>query len=350
MSDELAQTLERAFAALEIGDLDSVRRFADAARKAGIAGDSPDFLQLQALVAWAEGELDEAQGLFEQAIEQNPTDPRVYIEAAELAADLMDFDAAEDVLRSLLEREDVELDTETAAETYLLLAQARLAHEDDDPEEALELLDEIDASLRGDPAWVSVRAAALGALGRHEEAVAELERGIAGLGDEDPLSAGELRYQLGLAHRALGNEDAATEVLLDLRRRDLAAFGVDPEAPLSTEERDDLRRLVEEVLESLPDPILKLVATAPIHVRRWISEDQVKAGADLRTPVLFEGQPAGGSDEDDAEEPKLEGIIVFRDMLLAEIDEDEELADAIVEGLVEELDRFYDIEGLIPGI
>ncbi|MCA9695921.1 MAG: metallopeptidase family protein, partial [Myxococcales bacterium] len=74
-------------------------------------------------------------------------------------------------------------------------------------------------------------------------------------------------------------------------------------------------------------------------------------GADPRTPVLFEGTPAEEEDAgEELEEGKLDGIILFRDMLVAEIESDEEIAAVIAEALVEELERFFDIDGLVPGI
>ncbi|MCA9683368.1 MAG: tetratricopeptide repeat protein [Myxococcales bacterium] len=349
MNQDLSTTLARAFTALEAGDFDAVAAAVAAAREAGMDPDNANLLHLEALLAWATGEIDEAAGLFERALESKPDNPRIYIECAELQADLMDFDTCEHVLRSLLERDDLELGVELTAETLLLLAQSRLSHQDPDPEEALELLDQIDESIHDDPAWISVRAAALMGLERNDEGIALL---AAAVEREDDAEAGsELLYQLGIAHRELGDEAAACEALFELRRRDLAHLEVDADAAIDADERDDLLRRLEDVLESLPDPILKLIATAPISVQRWVSEEQIRDGADPRTPVLFEGTPMlDEADGEELEEGKLDGIILFRDMLVAEIESDEEIAAVIAEALVEELERFFDIDGLVPGI
>ncbi|WP_086001847.1 tetratricopeptide repeat protein [Plesiocystis pacifica] len=343
MSADLDATVDQARAALEQGDFEGAQRLLEAAATGGANMEDPRLLHLGALLAWAGGDIDEAVSSFERALAAKPVEPRLYVDAGELYADMMNFDDAEDVLRTALEREDLELNKEDRAEVLLLLAQTRLAHLDADPEEALELLDQIDPSLHTDPAWVSVRAAALAGLGRAEEGEGLLAGAVER--ETDPEAGAELLYQLGLAQRATGKVDAAVESWLALRRRDLAQLEVDADAELEADERDDLQRQLEDVLESLPDPVLKLVATAPIRVERWVSEAMIRGGYDPRSAVIFEGRP---STDDAAAE--LQGIVLFRDMIVAEIDSDEEIADAIVESLVNELDRFFDIEGLVPGV
>jgi len=337
--------LEEAYADLDEGDVDALEAKISAVIAAGEDPKHPRILHLRALQSWNTGDVEEAADLFQAAIEAKPDEPRIYIEAGELYADLLDFDAAEDVLRSLLEREELELDVEQRAETLLLLAQARLSHVDSDPEEALELLDSIDASVHSDPAWICVRAAALAELDRGAEGVEMLTRAVAA--EDDPDSGCELRYQLGLALRSIGKDAEAAVVLCELRELELALADVDAGEPLPGEQADDLKRKFEEVLESLPDRILKLVATAPISVSRWISEEQIRAGSDPRAVVLFETSGEIGAESET--EPKLDGIILFRDMLIREIVDDADIANVLVEALVEELDRVFDIDGLVPG-
>lgn len=345
----------QAHEALDRGDLDQARARLQAARAAGLADDDPAHLHVLALLAWFEGDVDEAGELFERTVATGRAEPRVFLDAAELATDLRDFDGAEDALRSLLEREaegGVTLDIETSGEARLLLAQVRLSHADADPEEALELLNAIDNSLRDDPAWISVRAAALSELDRLDEALSQLRSAIEALGD-DP-SAADLLYQLGLLLRRGGDEAGAEAALLELRDRDLASLSVDPEAPLPDDERDDLQRRFEDVLDSLPDPILERVATAPITITRWVSREQISAGVDPRSPVAFEGRPTARTDEGepltDGPPPQLDNIALFRDLLIAEIDDDDEINDALVVALVDEIDRFFAIEDLVPGL
>lgn len=344
MDADLTAQLEAAHGELDNGNIGAVRAAIDAALSGGADASDVRLLHLQAKHAWASDEFDDAVVLFERAIEGRPADPRVYIDAGELFADLLDFDGAEDVLRSLLEREDIELDVEQAAEAKLLLAQARLSHIDGDPEEALELLDEIDASVHGDPAWLCVRAAALGALDRHGEAISMLTLAVDNEDDFDNRS--ELLYQLGLAHRAAGDEAKAVACLLEVRAQDISVAEAQVDVPIPADESEDLRRQLESLLETLPDPILKQIGTVPIRVERWVSEAQIRAGVDPRSALVFEGQPAtpegGGAAKADA-------LVLFRDMIVASIETDDEIEDVLIEGMLDELSRFFDIEGLIPG-
>ncbi len=338
MSKDVAAIFEQGLLALDDDDIDGARKVLASARKAGVGDDDPRYLHLQGMIAWAEGELDDAAGLLEQAVDAGSDDPHVYLDAGELLAQVEEFDAAEAVLRKLLERED--LDTETAAEALVLLAQTRLDHFDADPEEALELLDQVDASLQTDPGYVSLRAAALLQMDRFDEGIGLLEQALA---REDDV---ELRYQLGLACRAHGDEARGTAALLRVRAADLAAFGSEPKEPIPNEEIEDLRRRVEDVIDTLPDPVLARIASAPIRVQRWIDEDHVRAGVDPRSAVAFEGTPADTASEGG----ELTGITVFRDVLIEQIDDDDEISDLLALGILEELSRFFKIEDLELGL
>jgi tetratricopeptide (TPR) repeat protein len=338
MSTNVAAIFERAFAALEDGETEQATASLEAAKQAGVAVDDPRYLHLQGLIAWAEGEIDDAATLLEQAVDAGPEDARIYLDAGELLADLDELDAAENVFRRLLDRDDLSI--ETAAEARMLLAQVRLDHFDSDPEEALELLDEVDASLRDDPGYVSLRAAALLQKGDVDQGIALLEQAIA---REDDV---ELRYQLGLACRAHGREAQGLAALLAVREHDLRESGGDSTTPIPADEVEDLRRRTEDVIDTLPDPILALVASTAIRVQRWIDEAHVRAGVDPRSAVAFEGKPASKEDAGDGE---LTGIVVFRDVLVDQIDDDDDIADALALGVLEELTRFFKLENLELG-
>jgi tetratricopeptide (TPR) repeat protein len=338
MSKDVAAIFEKAFAALEEGESEKASAGLEAAKRAGVAVDDPRYLHLQGLIAWAEGDIDEAAMLLEQAVDAGPEDPRIYLDAGELLADLDELDGAESVFRRLLERDD--LSVETRAEALMLLAQVRLDHMDSDPEEALELLDEVDASLQNDPGYVSLRAAALLNKGDVDPALALLEQAIA---REDDV---ELRYQLGLACRAHGREEQGVAALLAVRAHDLREAGGDSTLPIPSDEIEDLRRRTEDVIDTLPDPILGLVASASIRVQRWIDEAHVRAGVDPRSAIAFEGTPASAEGAGDGE---LLGIVVFRDVLVDQIDDDDDIADALALGLLEELTRFFKLENLELG-
>jgi tetratricopeptide (TPR) repeat protein len=338
MSTDVAAIFEKAFAALEDGETEQATNLLEEAMRAGVAVDDPRYLHLQGLIAWSEGDIDDAAMLLEQAVDAGPDDPRIYLDAGELLADLEELDAAENVFRRLLERTD--LSVETTGEALMLLAQVRLDHTDSDPEEALELLDKVDASLQQDPAYISLRAATLLNKGDVDAALQLLEQAIA---REDDV---ELRYQLGLACRAHGREEQALAALLAVREHDLREVGGDSDLPIPSDEIEDLRRRTEDVIDTLPDPILGLVASASIRVQRWIDEAHVRAGIDPRSAIAFDGTPATAEGAGDGE---LLGIVVFRDVLVDQIDDDDDIADALALGVLEELTRFFKLENLELG-
>lgn len=338
MSTDVAAIFEQAFAALEDGEIEQATASLEEALKAGIMADDARYLHLQGLIAWAEGDVDDAAMYLEQAVDAAPDDPRIYLDAGELLADLDELDAAEDVFRRLLARDDLSI--ETTGEALMLLAQVRIDHFDSDPDEAIELLDKVDPSLQQEPGYISLRASALLNKGDADQGIALLEQAIATADDV------ELRYQLGLACRAHGREEQGTAELLRVREHDLRESGGDSTLPIPADEVEDLRRRTEDVIDTLPDPILALVASASIRVQRWIEEEHVRAGVDPRSAVAFEGTPASKEDAGDGE---LLGIVVFRDVLVDQIDDDDDIADALALGVLEELTRFFKLENLELG-
>lgn len=338
MSKDVGAIFERAFAALEAGDTDKAEASLEAAKRAGVAESDPRYMHIEALICLANGDIEDAAELLQQAVAAKPDDLRIYLDAGELLADLDELDEAEAIFRDLLARDD--LGPETRTECTMLLAQIRLDHLDSDPDEALELLEQVPAEHRNDPGYVSLRAATLLAMGQIEAGIAALEAALAKADDV------ELRYQLGLALRAQGREEQALRELLAVRANDMREAKSTGKGKVPSEEVEDLRRRVEDVLDTLPDPILPLVASAPIDAKRWIGEDHVAAGVDPRSVIAFEGKPAAKEGDEDA---RLDAIIVFRDMIVDQIDDDEDIADALALGLLEELTRFFKLENLELG-
>ena len=118
---------------------------------------------------------------------------------------------------------------------------------------------------------------------------------------------------------------------------------IDASKPVDGDEVEDLRRRVEDVLDTLPDAVMAKVASASIRVERWVSESEIRVGVDPRAPLAFVGEPG------DDGEGQVDAIIVYRDALVAQIEDDDEIFDIITLGLVEEFGRFFDLE-LIPGV
>lgn len=343
---KLGDIFAKGVAALEAEQLEGIREASAAMAKEG-AKDDLRRRYLDFMAVWLDMEagdddfeaaLADAESLLEQAIElDDPADAaRIVLDVADIPLNLGELEEPEHALRQLSARSD--LDTKPRSEARLLRAQLALDHFED-PEEALALLDAVDDSFHTDLGYISLRAAVLADLERGEQAIELLEASLAA--DDDV----ELRYQLGIMLREHGREDAAREQLLTVRRRDLVAYEVDESAPVDAGEARDLERYLEDVLDSLPNPVLERVGSTAIRVERWASEGAVTGGCDPRNSLRFEGQP----DSDEADDGHVDAIVIHRDAVVALIDDDAEIIDALTLGLVEEFDRFFGLE-LIPGV
>lgn len=346
MTSQSGDIFARGCAALEAEDLEGVRSAIAAVSKVGIDENDPRLGYLEFMASWLDdpseaGEFDEWVGkagdLLERAGELRDAAEaaRIVLDVADILIELGEVDDAEHALRSLTERAD--LGPQSDGEARILRAQVLLDYHED-PEEALAILDGVDASMREDVGYLSLRAAVLLDLDRDSEAISLLEREVARTSDV------ELRYQLGMVLRGAGRHDEALAQLLVVREQDIATHDVDVDARIPADEVSDLRRQLEDVLETLPEPVLERLATASIRVERWPSEAAVRAGCDPRTSLAFEGQPAG-EDSDG----KVDAIVIYRDSIIAQIDVDDEIVDQLALSLVDETDRFFDLE-LFPGV
>lgn len=343
---KLDDIFARGFAALESGDLDEARAATAAAIEVGADEDDARRRYFEFMIPWLDeatedDEIDELLAelgdLPEQATKlANPVAAgRIVLDLADILIDLDEIDEAELALRSLGERKDLQLDD--AADALVMRAHISMeVHEDID--EALALLDQVDPSMHERLGYISLRAAVLVELDRADEAIELLRKAIT---REDDT---ELHYQLGAMLRQHGDDDEATKHLLLVRERDLVAHEVPLGAVLPRDEVEDLRRHLEDVLDTLPEPVMAKLASAAIQVERWTSEDMVRAGADPRTTLAFEGQPA----TDDEDDGQVDTIIVYRDAIVAQIDSDDDIPGVLALSLVEEVDRFFDLE-LFPG-
>lgn len=343
---KLAQMFTRGVAALEADDIQELQ--AAAAQTDNLSddeSDDPRVRYLRFMAMWLDPETDEDQieqlisglgELVEQAgrLDDVAEASRIVLDLADVLVDLEEVDDAEHAIRELLERDG--LDEQTDAEARLMQAQILMDFHED-VEEALALLDGVADSMRERLGYVSLRAALLLDLEREDEALSLLREA---LGREDNT---ELHYQLGMVLRQLGRMDEALSHLLTVRERDLAANEVDPNEPVPDEEAADLGRYLEDVLDTLPEPVMQRIASASIRVERWPSEQAIRNGVDPRTGLAFEGTP--DTDEDDG---SVDALVVYRDAIVSQIDSDEEIVSALAMGLVEEVDRFFDLE-LFPG-
>jgi len=326
---DASELLAKGIEAVEEDDFDAAERILD---KAGdlLGENHPRVLHLAGLLGWAKGEFERACGFLMQAADAKPDRFEIYLDCAECLFVTGEVGNAEAQVRVALARKG--LTVEEDGEAKLLLAQIRLA--DDDPEEALEVLDSIDESLRKHPAWLSARGSALIEADRADDAVKMLEDAVASESDN-----ADHHYNLALALEAAGNESRAREEMLSVLRLDTAqAQGED----LVPEESEALKSLLEDLLEELPGPILELVANCPIDVRRRPSEVEVQSGVDARGLVYFVGRPVK-----DGKPGKLDRIGISRDILLEEVDDEGEVPDALFAALVESIQDFFDRDDLV---
>lgn len=327
--------VDRGLAAVESDDLESAQQLLEEATKLG-GENHVRVLHLTGMVAWAEGRPEHAAGYLMQAADAGSEDPNVYLDCAEcLLLHDQDLDEAEAAARTVLRLQGASQDAHDQAR--LLLSQIRLA--DDDTDEALEMLDGISDGRKQDPVYLSTYGFVLMNAGRDEEAVRALRQAVAADPD-DP----DVHYWLGQALESTGDVAAARESMLRVLELDESEHEGHEHEPLSREIEDDLRGQFEGVIEELPEPVLKLLANAPITVQARPSVAQVRSGADPRSVVTFLGRPK--TDDDDAH---LEGIVIMRDFLLDEINDDDDIPELMIVSIIDELRRFFRLEGLEMG-
>lgn len=336
-SQNIDALVDSGLAAVEADDLETATQILEDATKLG-GENHVRVLHLTGMLAWAEGRPEHAAGYLMQAVDAGSEDPNIYLDCAEcLLLHDQDLDEAEAAARTVLRLEGASQDAQDQAR--LLLSQIRLA--DEDTEEALELLDGISDARKQDAVFLSTYGFVLMNAGRDEEAVTTLRKAV----EADPDDP-DVHYWLGQALEAVGDVTASRESMLLVLTLDQAEHeeAEHEHEPLTSEIEEDLRSQFEGVLEELPEPVLKLLANAPITVQARPTSKQVEAGADPRAVVTFLGRPM--TDDDDAH---LEGIVIMRDFLLDEITEDDDIPELLIVSIIDELRRFFHLEGLEMG-
>jgi Flp pilus assembly protein TadD len=334
---EIDDLIDRGIAAVEKDELDEAETILDDAR--GRAGENHvRVLHLAGLLAWARDDFEHATGYLMQATDLSPQRPDVYLDCAECLFMGEEIEEAEAQVRNALALADVS--PTQRDEARLLLAQIRLAS--DDPDEALEVLDDIDPQLKEHPAFSSTLGAALLAKERFEEAIAVL-RSATEKEPDDP----DYHYQLGIALEAGGQVEASREQMKRVLELDRAE--AEPSGEPDYAEVQALRSRLEGVLEELPDPILHLVANSPITVQARPTTKQVGEGMNPRGVLCFTGRPARKG-----EEAELTGIVIMRDHLIAELaaratDEvtDDDIEPELFHALIEEIQYFFERDDLV---
>lgn len=328
MSADLQAVYREGLDAVDAMELDRAK--AALAKVSDLSGESSTpTLHLTGMIAWASGDLEHAAGYLMQAADTGPTEADVYLDCAELELEIGELDEAEAAIRVMLGMG--EAPPEKADEGRLLLAQIRRF--DDDPDEALEILDEIESAVREHPYYHSARATVLLELDRAEEALVEMERAVKAEPD-DP----DLYWELGVAASAAGDQARSRAAMLRTWELDNEES---ERGETTADERADLKARLEGVLEDLPDELLKFLAGAAIEVAAAATRAHVEGGADPRNALVFEGTPA--TEDADA---SLGGILVLRDVLVDMVEQDDDIPEVLFQALMVEMRRFFRLEQL----
>ncbi|MCR9159836.1 MAG: tetratricopeptide repeat protein [Nannocystaceae bacterium] len=327
--------IDRGLAAVEDENIEAAKAALDEA-VAALGEDNARVLHLRGMLSWAQDDLETATTTLLKAADLDAGRPEIHFDCAECLYGMEEIEEAEEQVRKVLELPDVP--GEQADDARLLLAQLRLTV--DDPQGALEALEGIDASRKTHPAYLGALGSALLADEQFDEAVETLRSALSH--DEEDS---DLHYQVGIALEAVGDAEgarAAMKTVLALDEKEWADLGDDAPPPPDFAETQELRSRLEEVLEGLPDPVLKLVAAAPITVQARATAEQVDGGVDPRGTVVFVGEPK--SDEDEAE---LEGIVIMRDLVLTQVDDDDGIDEELFYSLLEQIQHFFRRDDII---
>ncbi len=325
--DEL---LDRGIRADEEGDIDTAERILDEAGHR-LGENHPRVLHLAGRIAWAHGDIERATGFLQQATDAEPDRAEIYIDCARCLHLMGEDNHAEQQVRAALALADI--DPIHQGDARLLLSQIRL--DDDDPEEALEHLESIPEELKGRALYFSAQADVLVELDRGEDALTCLARAVA-LEPEDP----DFHYQRGLTQLAHGDLEGGGRSLVRVLELEAQLRG--DVSPPTVQERKALQEQLESAMAKLPDPLLQLVGSAPIAVQGSASVEQVQSGADPRAAVFFEGRP-----KVDEQEAELVKIVLARDVLVDVLVDDDEIGEALLVSLVEEISDFFARDDLI---
>lgn len=332
---EIDALIDRGLAAVEDENIEAATAvLEEATAKAG--AEHARVLHLGGLLAWAQDDLENATTTLLKAADLESGRPEIHFDCAECLYSMEEIEEAEDQVRKVLALPDVP--GEQADDARLLLAQLRLSA--DDAKGALETLEAIDAARKVHPAYLGALGAAQLADEQFDAAVATLRKAL----EHDDEDA-DLHYQVGIALEAVGDDAGAREamtIVLALDSDEWAELGDNAPPEPDFAETQELRSRLEEVLEGLPDPVLKLVAATPITVQSRATAEQVGNGIDPRGTVIFLGEPK--SDEDEAE---LKGIVVMRDLLLTQVDEDDEIDEELFYSLLEQIQHFFRRDDII---
>jgi predicted Zn-dependent protease with MMP-like domain len=324
-ADRLLADLERGFAALEAGKIDTAASIVERCRR--IDRKNPDVVELAAAVADAAGDSEDALEQYRLLVTLRQDDPvpRLCVARLELH-DLGDADAALDTLEAAFEFIDDEVDL---IEAIYLKTEALLAR--GEPAAAREALGELATSVIDD----GNLALDLANLSLTAEDPAAARRWIEIARRDSALEADAL-HLLGAVHELTEDRPAMITAWQEVLRLDTAA----PPGPLQISE-DEVEKIALATLHELPAKIREHLERVPILIADLPSEDLVADGFDPRLLGLFQGTPMP---EDGALAPSVTNILLFRRNLERMATDHDHLAEEIRITVLHETAHYFGLD------
>lgn len=272
-TDRLSELCERAYTALDDGDLDAAHRQLGRARR--IDSRHPDVRRLEAELAAAEGDHERALRVYEELAAADPEDAEPWLRIAALHFhDRDDPEAALDALDRAMPLVD---DEAMLVAGVTLRAEICLAFER--PADALEALRELATSAIDEPDALML----VGELHVGAGDLAGALRWFARVPPDDPLHV-EALWAMGDAHAERGERDAQVAAWRQVRAADDAAPW--PDWHLS---HDEFERIAAAALDELPERARTLLADVPVLVDDLPAPGLVDDGVDPRSLGLIVG-------------------------------------------------------------
>lgn len=325
-TDRMTADLERAFGALEEGEIETAAAILERVRR--IDRKNPDVITLAAAVADASGEVEEAIAQYRALSELRKDDPmpRICIARLELHG-IGDPDSALETVDAAFDFIDEEADLVEAVyiKTEALLALDRAA---DARETLTELSSSVidDAELALDLAELALAAEDSAAAMRWIEAARKLDDSI----------AADALHLLGRVHEAA--EDRAKMIAAWQEVRVLDAKLPPGDVTISD---DEVEQLALDTLAELPPHIRAKLERVPILIDTAPSEDHVADGLDPRSLGLFQGTPMP---ETGNAAPAVTNILLFKTNLERFAQDEEHLAEEIRITVLHETAHYFGLD------
>jgi tetratricopeptide (TPR) repeat protein len=297
--DELSAHLDRGWELLAKGNLPAAEK---SAREALVLEpESPEAQVLLGQIALQRGNPEKAMARFRKAIELDPDYAEPYLSAAEVALlELDDPEQALELAEEVVSRAD---DQAEYLDALLLKVEALLAMDEDESDgQAREALKELPDGPLEDPLLALRAAHAHLDLERYDVA----QRYYRQVVDKEPENA-DAWHGLGMCAEARDDHAAMVKAWLKVRDLDLKA-----EPPAWTLSEAEFEQVASESLDALPDHIRKRLANVPILARDYPDPDIIRQGFDPRILGFFSGVPYPEKTSISGPPPHLDAVLLFK--------------------------------------